>query len=89
MKYSEQQSRRSFLKKLSLGVGASALTATQGKLQLIQSAMAQSSGYAGLNDHKSLVCVFLNGGNDAFNMLVPYEQNAYNDYKKSRSKMAL
>jgi len=89
MKYSNQQSRRNFLKKLSIGVGASTLLATQSKLQLIQSAVAQSSSYAGLNDHKSLVCVFLNGGNDAFNMLVPHEQNAYKAYKKSRTKMAL
>ncbi len=88
-KYGRKESRRNFLKNLSLGVGASTVLATQSKLQLIQSAVAQSSSYTGLNDHKSLVCVFLNGGNDAFNMFVPYEENAYNAYKKSRSKMAL
>ena len=89
MKNIDQQSRRIFLKSLSLGVGATSLLATQSKLQLIQSAMAQSSSYAGFNDHKSLVCVFLNGGNDSFNTLVPYEQNAYDAYKQSRTKMAL
>ena len=81
--------RRTFLKSLAAGVGALSLMATQGKLGLIQAAMAQSSDYAALNDHKSLVCIFLAGGNDAFNMLVPYEQNAYNQYKKTRSKIAL
>ncbi len=81
--------RRAFLKKLAVGVGSTSLLATQGKLQLMQSAMAASSDYSALSDHKSLVCVFLFGGNDAFNMLVPYEQSAYDDYKKIRSGLAL
>lgn len=81
--------RRVFLKSLAFGIGASSMMATQGKLNLIQSAMAQSSDYAGLSDHKSLVCIFLAGGNDAFNMLVPYQQNAYNQYKTTRNKIAL
>lgn len=88
MKKSTSQQRRAFLRKLAVGVGSTSLLATQGKLQLIQSAMA-ASNYSGVNDHKSLVCVFLFGGNDAFNMLVPYEQAAYDQYKKSRSSMAL
>ena len=89
MKNSIKQQRRAFLKKLSLGVGSTSLLATQGKLQLIQSAMAASTDYSALDDHKSLVCVFLFGGNDAFNMLVPYEVNAYNEYKRARSAIAL
>jgi uncharacterized protein (DUF1501 family) len=89
MKNSNNQQRRSFLKKLAVGVGSTSFLATQGKLQLMQSAMAESSDYSALTDHKSLVCVFLFGGNDAFNMLVPYEQSAYNDYKKARSGLAL
>jgi uncharacterized protein (DUF1501 family) len=89
MTYSKEQQRRAFLKKLALGVGSTSLLAAQGKLQLMQSAMAASSDYSALTDHKSLVCVFLFGGNDAFNMLVPYEQSAYDAYKKSRTGMAL
>ena len=83
------ETRRLFLKKLALGVGASSLLATQGKLQLIQSAIAASSDYAALDDHKSLVCVFLMGGNDSFNMMIPYEQSAYQQYKEARAGMAL
>ncbi|MFW5427361.1 MAG: DUF1501 domain-containing protein [Methylophagaceae bacterium] len=89
MKNSTKQQRRAFLKKLAVGVGSTSFLATQGKLQLMQSAMAASSDYSALTDHKSLVCVFLFGGNDAFNMLVPYEQSAYDDYKKARSGLAL
>ena len=89
MNNSNNLHRRAFLKKLAVGVGSTSFLATQGKLQLMQSAMAASSDYSTLNDHKSLVCVFLFGGNDAFNMLIPYEQSAYNDYQKTRSGLAL
>ncbi len=89
MKHLDDLQRRSFLKKLAVGVGSTSFIATQGKLQLMQSAMAASSDYSALSDHKSLVCVFLLGGNDAFNMLVPYEQSAYDDYNKARSGLAL
>ena len=81
--------RRSFLKKLGLGIGSTSVLAMQGKLQLIQAAMAAEQDYSALEDHKSLVCVFLFGGNDSFNMVVPYEQNAYQQYANSRNAMAL
>lgn len=88
MKKTTIQTRRTFLKKLALGIGSTSLLATHGKLQLIQSAMA-ATDYSGLSDHKSLVCVFLFGGNDSYNMLVPYEQSAYQQYSDARSDMAL
>ena len=84
-----ENSRRSFMKKLAFGIGSSSLLATQGKLQLMQSAIAADSDYSGLTDHKSLVCVFLFGGNDAFNMMVPYEQSAYSKYQSARTSLAL
>ena len=80
--------RRNFLKKIGLGIGSASVLAMQGKLQLMQAAIA-ASDYSGVNDHKSLVCIFLFGGNDSFNMLVPYEQNAYQQYANSRNGMAL
>lgn len=85
----QSQNRRHFLKKLALGVGSASLLATQSKLQIMQSAMAMSSDYSGLTDHKSLVCIFLYGGNDSFNMLVPYQQTAYNQYNNIRSNLAI
>ncbi len=85
----QSQTRRHFLKKLALGVGSASLLATQSKLQLMQSAMAMSTDYSGFNDYKSLVCIFLFGGNDSYNMLVPYEQAAYNQYNNVRSNLAI
>lgn len=89
MNKANTKTRRTFLKKLALGIGSSSILATQGKLQLIQSAMAADSDYSNLTDHKSLVCVFLFGGNDAFNMMVPYEQSAYAQYAQTRTSMAI
>jgi len=43
----------------------------------------------GTSDYKALVCVFLFGGNDSHNMLVPQSQAAFNAYKSIRGSLAL
>lgn len=83
-----EKNRRSFLKKIALGSFGMSALAMQGKLNLIQSALA-AGNYANLPDHKSLVCIFLYGGNDAFNMFVPYETTAYNNYASIRKALAI
>ena len=40
-------------------------------------------------DYKALVCVFLAGGNDSFNMLTPSSGEAYDDYASARGGLAL
>ena len=40
-------------------------------------------------DYKALVCVFLFGGNDSFNMLVPRSDAEYNVYAQSRQNLAI
>ena len=40
-------------------------------------------------DYKALVCVFLHGGNDSFNMVVPRSNAEYNVYAASRQNMAV
>jgi len=40
-------------------------------------------------DYRALVCVFLAGGNDSFNMLVPHGQDEYQDYSDLRRDLAL
>jgi uncharacterized protein (DUF1501 family) len=40
-------------------------------------------------DYRALVCVFLFGGNDSFNMLVPNTTAEYNAYAASRQNMGL
>jgi len=40
-------------------------------------------------DYKALVCIFLHGGNDSFNMLIPRSNAEYNVYAASRQNMAV
>ena len=44
---------------------------------------------APFTDYKALVCVFLFGGNDSFNMLVPRSDAEYNVYAQSRQNLAI
>lgn len=85
MKTNINQSRRSFLQNLAALAGSSALLSSYGGLQLIQSAVAAPGDYAGLTDYKSLVCVFLPGGNDAFNTFIPNTNAEYQKYVAVRS----
>ncbi|WP_395748211.1 DUF1501 domain-containing protein [Prosthecobacter sp.] len=41
------------------------------------------------SDYRAVVCLFLSGGNDSFNMLVPRETSAYAQYQATRSNLAL
>lgn len=78
-------SRREFLKKSS---AAAAVTAGLGQFPGV--AFSQGMGTtAPFPDYKALVCVFLHGGNDSYNMVVPRSTAEYNVYAQSRQNMAL
>ncbi|WZB73496.1 DUF1501 domain-containing protein [Achromobacter insuavis] len=55
-------------------------------LAALGAAAAQS---APPGDYKALVCVFLYGGNDPFNTLVPFDPAAYRAYAAARTDIAL
>jgi uncharacterized protein (DUF1501 family) len=77
-------SRRRFLSGCAaLCAGGSGLLPTLTGLRLAH-ALTPPAG-----DYKALVCVFLFGGNDAFNMLVPRENEFYNLYNGSRQTLAI
>ncbi|MBN9692637.1 MAG: DUF1501 domain-containing protein [Verrucomicrobia bacterium] len=69
-------SRRSLL----CGLGATALLSRLGRMN----ALAQSSP-----DYKALVCIFLVGGNDGHNTIVPLTQAEFDAYHAGRGNMAL
>lgn len=78
--------RRTFLKKgIASAVGASSLYGVSSQFSLVQ-AMSQTQPF---NDYKALVCVFLLGGNDSLNMLVPTESSAYSAYESTRQNLAV
>ena len=77
--------RREFLKKTGAGAAAAATFAAYPG-----AAFSQIIGTsAPFPDYKALVCVFLFGGNDSYNMLVPRSNAEYNVYAASRQNMAL
>ena len=80
--------RREFLGQASCaGVGTTALFSTLLSLRLANSLAAQTVPASG--DYKALVCLFLAGGNDSFNMLVPTTSGEYTAYTKLRGNLAL
>jgi len=82
--------RRDFLKRSAqMAMLGSSAFAVNGKMNLIGSALAAQGDYAGLTDYKALVCVFLYGGSDSFNMFVPGDNGLLNDYRQSRGSLAL
>jgi uncharacterized protein (DUF1501 family) len=76
-------SRREFLKRSSAFSVAGAAAPWALNLAAISEAAAQTA-----TDYKALVCVFLYGGNDHGNTLVPYDQTTYNSYATLRSTLA-
>jgi uncharacterized protein (DUF1501 family) len=71
--------RRSFLHH----AGALAGTAALGQLGVL------AAHAANVNDYKALVCIFLYGGNDANNTIVPLDTAGYANYAQIRSYLAL
>ena len=73
--------RRDFLKTS----GAAALFAATPGLAYSQVV----GGTGSFTDYRALVCVFLFGGNDSYNMLVPNTTAEYNAYAASRQNLAI
>ena len=79
--------RRKFIQKLGVMVGGSTLLSTHTQLQWVNAALAADS--SNLQDDKSLVCIFLSGGNDGFNMFVPHQPTPYQIYRDIRQGLAI
>jgi uncharacterized protein (DUF1501 family) len=78
--------RRDFFRQASCAaVGTWALTNTIRDLRLINAAVAQT----GLSGYKALVCLFLSGGNDANNWIVPTDTTTYDSYSSIRGNLAI
>ncbi|HEV7404193.1 MAG TPA: DUF1501 domain-containing protein [Chthoniobacteraceae bacterium] len=76
--------RRQFIRQAACAaVGTSALTGTIGDLRIINAAMAQTTA----SDYKALVCLFLSGGNDSNNFIIPTDSATYADYSNARTSV--
>src|SRR6266403_2284588 len=76
------QTRRQFLRQAACAaVGTAALTSAIRDLRFMNAAVAQSN----INDYKALICIFLAGGNDSNNLIVPTITSEYNNYSTIRT----
>ena len=76
-------SRRSFLKRSGPFLfGATVLANTIRELRFLNDAMAQEPN---LTDYKALICVFLNGGNDSNNLIIPTIPAEWTNYAAGRT----
>jgi uncharacterized protein (DUF1501 family) len=86
MKHHERLSRRRFLGEASCaGIGSISVLSTLLNLKLAGRLVAQGTPP---DDGRTLVCLFLNGGQDSFNMLVPRGAE-YAEYAAARSNLAI
>jgi uncharacterized protein (DUF1501 family) len=75
--------RREFLKTCGRGMGAATM------MTALSYAGRENAYAAQAGDYKALVCLFLEGGIDSWNAVVPIDQPAYNTYVTNRGAMAL
>jgi uncharacterized protein (DUF1501 family) len=87
--------RRRFIGQCCAAVGLTGMASTLASLRATVAAASIPSGSstpgtagAVSSDYKALVCIFLNGGNDASNLIIPND-SGYASYATSRSVLAI
>ena len=89
---SNDLSRRKFIGACCAAVGTTGMLSALAQLRMIGAlASTDGSGVAAATgpDFKALVCLFLAGGNDANNLIIPYGAADYAAYATSRGALAL
>ncbi|MCU0795344.1 MAG: DUF1501 domain-containing protein [Akkermansiaceae bacterium] len=76
--------RRDFLRR-----STASLLATVPVMNTLLNLKASAALIPEPNDYRALVCVFLHGGYDSYNVLVPTSSTEYADYRATRSNLAL
>jgi uncharacterized protein (DUF1501 family) len=75
------RTRREFIRQAACAaLGTAGLTAAIRDLRFMNAAVAQSN----VTDYKALVCIFMAGGNDSNNLIVPTVTSEYNSYAAGR-----
>src|ERR1700757_782977 len=75
--------RREFLRTTCCSAASGFAAASFSRFGMVN-ALAQSA-----TDYKALVCIFLFGGNDSNNMVIPFDAAGYGAYKTARGGLAL
>ena len=77
------QSRRDFLRKSCCSLASLGMMGALGRMGTMTAYAAQTC-----SDYKALVCVFLFGGNDANNVIVPISSSGYQNYAAARGSQS-
>lgn len=75
--------RRKLLKRTFAAAGAMSFMGPLGRLARLEAATQPG------NDYRALVCVFLYGGNDTNNLIVPMDTKLFDTYNANRKNLAL
>jgi uncharacterized protein (DUF1501 family) len=67
-----RNSRREFLRNMACVACSGGAAAIIPQLRMMGTAMAATSSFS---DYKALVCIYLQGGNDSWNLIVPWDSN--------------
>jgi uncharacterized protein (DUF1501 family) len=82
--FSVLTTRRRFIRQTACAaLGMGAISAFVKDLRFINSAVAQSN----IDDYKALVCIFLGGGNDSNNLVIPTIPSEYDSYAAIRTSV--
>ena len=78
--------RRRFIGNCCAAVGATGLLSALAQLRVIGAMAADATSNT---DYKALVCIFLYGGNDSNNVIVPFDTAGYASYSSQRTALAI
>lgn len=84
MKRTFDASRRRFLATAS-ALSAVGPTVAPFALNLASIGSAAAQGTCAVSDYKALVCIYLAGGNDSFNMVIPTDPDSFEAYSAARN----
>ena len=85
MTHSDFAARRAFLQRM----GHLGLAGVAAPWALNLAAMGEAAAFSASDGYKALVCIFLYGGNDNGNTVIPVDAAGYADYARLRGSLAL
>lgn len=77
--------RRDFIRKSAQALGMATIATGINRFNLMNAYAIRSAP----TDYKALVCIFLNGGNDCNNTVIPRDTTGYNNYFTARNALGL
>ena len=84
MSYEHPASRRAFMRRM----GQLSIAGTAAPWAVNLAAIGEAAAFNAGDGYKALVCIFLYGGNDNGNTLIPVDPEGHADYAKTRDTLA-